>query len=79
MRILVTGASGFLGGAICRGLIERGHVVDALVRRPGSEPPGTTAVAGDLTDAGSLSQAVASSRPECVFHLAAEIASQRDG
>jgi nucleoside-diphosphate-sugar epimerase len=78
MRVLVTGASGFLGGAVCAELIERGHQVDALVRRPGSEPAGTNPVAGDLTDAGSLTRAVESSAPECVIHLAAEIASQRD-
>ncbi len=78
MRVLVTGASGFLGGVVCKELIERGHAVAALVRREGSEPPGTNAVAGDLTDAGSLARAVDSARPECVVHLAAEIASQRD-
>jgi nucleoside-diphosphate-sugar epimerase len=52
--------------------------VDALVRREGSEPPGTSAVAGDLTDAESLTRAVEAAGPECVIHLAAEIASQRD-
>ena len=54
------------------------HQVHALVRRKGSEPSGTAAVAGDLTDAGSLARAVESAAPECVVHLAAEIASQRD-
>jgi nucleoside-diphosphate-sugar epimerase len=78
VKVLVTGASGFLGGAVCEFLIERDHQVDALVRRPGSEPRGTNPVAGDLTDTGSLDRAIASSEPECVIHLAAEIASQRD-
>lgn len=78
MRVLVTGASGFLGGVVCKELIGRGHDVYALVRREGSEPPGTSAVAGDLTDAASLTRAVQSARPESVVHLAAEIASQRD-
>ena len=41
MRVLVTGASGFIGGVFCRRAIEQGHEVTALVRRPGSEPPGT--------------------------------------
>jgi nucleoside-diphosphate-sugar epimerase len=35
-------------------------------------------VAGDLTDAEALAAAVAHARPDCVVHLAAEIASQRD-
>jgi nucleoside-diphosphate-sugar epimerase len=35
-------------------------------------------VQGDLSDASSLSRALAAERPQCVFHLAAEIASQRN-
>lgn len=77
MRVLVTGASGFLGGVTCARLLEDGHEALALVRRPGSEPEGTTAVAGDLTDSASLSKAVAEASPDAVIHLAAEIASQR--
>ena len=46
MRTLVTGASGFIGGVLSRRLLERGHEVVALVRRPGSEPPGTRARRG---------------------------------
>src|SRR5437588_10776212 len=78
MRALVTGASGFVGGVVCAELGRRGHEVAALVRRPGSEPPGTRAVPGDLADGRSLSAAIRSQRPDCVVHLAAEIASQRD-
>jgi nucleoside-diphosphate-sugar epimerase len=77
VRVLVTGASGFVGHAACRELIARGHDVRALVRRPGSEPAGTAAVAGDLTDEGALAAAVRAAAPEGVLHLAAEIASQR--
>jgi nucleoside-diphosphate-sugar epimerase len=78
MRIFVTGASGFIGQALCAQLSEHGHEVSALVRRPGSEPPSTRAVLGDLTDPDSLPAAIAAERPECVVHLAAEIASQRN-
>jgi nucleoside-diphosphate-sugar epimerase len=63
---------------LCRGLGERGHELWALVRRPGSEPAGTRALPGDLADADGLAAAIAQARPECVVHLAAEIASQRD-
>ena len=77
MRILVTGASGFIGGALSRELLGRGHEVIALVRRPGSEPPGARAVAGELGDEAALAAALYKSRPDCVVHLAAEIASQR--
>jgi nucleoside-diphosphate-sugar epimerase len=78
VRVLVTGASGFLGGPACAELRGRGHDVLALVRRPGSEPAGTEAVRGDLTEVAGLTAAVAAARPEAVVHLAAEIGSQRD-
>ncbi|MFL5867216.1 MAG: NAD-dependent epimerase/dehydratase family protein [Thermoleophilaceae bacterium] len=78
MKVLVTGASGFIGRAACAELKERGHDVVALVRRPGSEPPGTTPVHGDLRDAESLDKAIAEAKPDAVAHLAAEIGSQRN-
>ena len=36
-RILVTGAAGFIGRALCAGLVERGHSVLGCSRRP-AEP-----------------------------------------
>jgi nucleoside-diphosphate-sugar epimerase len=78
VKALVSGASGFVGHAVCAELLERDHEVAALVRRPGSEPPGCSAVKGDLTDAAALARLVEDIRPDCVIHLAAEIASQRD-
>jgi nucleoside-diphosphate-sugar epimerase len=78
MKVLVTGASGFLGHAVCAELTARGHAPVALVRRPGSEPSGTRPAAGDLTDADSLTRTLADAQPDAVIHLAAEIATQRD-
>jgi nucleoside-diphosphate-sugar epimerase len=78
MRTFVTGASGFIGRTLCARLLEGGHEVSALVRRPGSEPPGTSGVVGDMIDGSSLSEIVAAESPDCVLHLAAEIASQRN-
>jgi nucleoside-diphosphate-sugar epimerase len=77
VRILVTGASGFIGRALCRDLLARGEQVAALVRRAGSHPPGTRPLIGDLADGERLSGLLAAERPDCVVHLAAEIASQR--
>ena len=77
MRVLVTGASGFIGSVVCGQLRERGHDAVALVRRPGSEPAGTRAVIGDIAQDG-VANAVGEAAPELVIHLAAEIASQRD-
>ena len=78
MRTLVTGASGFIGGVVCGRLLERGDEVSALVRRAGSQPPGTRALLADLGDGEGLLGALAETRPDRVIHLAAEIASQRD-
>lgn len=63
---------------MCAELVSGGHEVHALVRRPGSAPPQTTEVAGDLRDGEALRQAVAQASFDCVIHLAAEIATQRD-
>jgi nucleoside-diphosphate-sugar epimerase len=78
MRVLVTGASGFIGRTLCPQLLVHDHELLALVRRPGSEPAGTRPVAGDLSDTAALTGLIARERPDCVIHLAAEIASQRD-
>jgi nucleoside-diphosphate-sugar epimerase len=78
VKVLVTGASGFLGHAVCAELAGRDHEVAALVRRPGSEPPNTSATSGDLSDGQALTRVLEDVRPDCVIHLAAEIARQRD-
>ncbi len=38
-RILVTGAAGFIGRPLCAGLVERGHAVLGLSRRPAEPIP----------------------------------------
>lgn len=78
MRVVVTGASGFLGGFACAELTRRGHEVYALVRRPDSAPAGTAAVLADITDRRALNRAVRETEPEAIVHLAAEIATQRN-
>jgi uncharacterized protein YbjT (DUF2867 family) len=52
MRVLVTGATGFVGGRLVSALLDRGHEVVALVRNADSyKPPGDVAVVeGDLLD-----------------------------
>lgn len=56
MTILVTGATGTVGGQIVRQLSEAGHAVRALTRDPAKAalPEGVEVVAGDLTDPASL-------------------------
>jgi nucleoside-diphosphate-sugar epimerase len=78
VTVLVTGASGFLGHAVCAELRARGLPVAAMCRRPGSEPPGTQLVTGELSDGEALARTLAELRPDAIVHLAAEIATQRD-
>ena len=55
-RVLVTGATGNVGGATARALLDRGHAVRAVVRDgAASLPAGVDALVGDLDDAGTLS------------------------
>lgn len=77
MKILLTGASGFLGSCVLRQLLEMpGVEVAALVRRPGDawrirEPlQRIRVIPFGLDDGMALAQAVASFRPSHVIHLA---------
>ncbi|MGZ8243972.1 SDR family oxidoreductase [Methylomagnum sp.] len=51
MRILITGATGFVGGHITHALLNQGHEVIAAVRRPTALLPrtGLTAIPADFT------------------------------
>lgn len=69
MRVLVTGASGLLGGAVARRLAERGDQVTVLQRRPSGS--GLREVRGDVADPATVRQAVAGA--EAVVHLAAKV------
>ena len=74
----MTGATGFVGRMTCAELRSRDHQVGALVRTPGTEPAGTRAHEGDITDAASLARAIDAAQPDAVLHLAAETAATRD-
>lgn len=52
MKVLVTGATGFIGKRLVERLVVQGHEVVALVRRitPALEHPSVTVVRGSLTD-----------------------------
>ena len=61
MKILVTGGGGFLGQALCRGLVERGHEVISLNRGyyPVLRELGVGQVQGDLASRDAVIAAAA--------------------
>jgi uncharacterized protein YbjT (DUF2867 family) len=73
MRVLVTGATGFVGPTVANAIADAGHELRVLERRPGNwEKAGIrcdAAVQGDMTDADSLRRAVRG--VEVVVHLVA--------
>jgi len=76
MRVLVTGAGGFLGAHVVASAVRAGHHVHAMVR-PASRSvpaswkghPNVTVVRGDLRAKGSFDELIAEA--DCVVHLAA--------
>lgn len=74
MKILITGATGFVGSAVLRQLIQAEHEVRALVR-PNSDRRNLAGleveiVTGDITDTTSLDRALAGCK--ALFHVAAD-------
>ncbi|MCS6578864.1 NAD-dependent epimerase/dehydratase family protein [Curtobacterium poinsettiae] len=70
MKVLVTGASGFLGQATAAAVRDAGHEVRTFQRRP-SGVAGVQDVAGTMTDDTALARAV--DGVEAVVHLAAKV------
>ncbi|MCW2802815.1 MAG: NAD-dependent epimerase/dehydratase family protein [Propionibacteriaceae bacterium] len=54
--VLVTGASGFIGSHLCSALVNVGHEVRAMTRRPDSYSGAGRAIGGDVFDPDSLRQ-----------------------
>ncbi|MEM6938697.1 MAG: dTDP-glucose 4,6-dehydratase [Pseudomonadota bacterium] len=82
MKILVTGGAGFIGSAVVRLAIARGHDVvnlDALTYAGCLENLSSVAdsnhyafVQADIRDRAAVDQALADHRPDAIMHLAAE-------
>ena len=83
VRVLVTGASGFLGSHATDSLVARGADVHVFIRNTSStallaDVKDRIAIhCGDITDYASLLRCFQSSKPEVVFHLAGDASARR--
>ncbi|MGB7255957.1 MAG: NAD-dependent epimerase/dehydratase family protein, partial [Xanthobacteraceae bacterium] len=72
--ILITGASGFVGSAVARALLQSGEQVRVLIRptsaRTNVADPRLEIVEGDISDAASIARAMTGVRH--LFHVAAD-------
>ncbi len=61
MKVALIGASGFVGSAILKELVERGHTITAIVRHPEKitiESPALTIAKGDVRNAAEVTALV---------------------
>ncbi|KVU36019.1 NAD-dependent dehydratase [Burkholderia ubonensis] len=78
--VLVTGANGFVGRALCLALQRQGHTAGGLVRRPGGCVEGVREWVHPHDNFTDLADAwPATFAPDCVVHLAARVHVMRDG
>jgi nucleoside-diphosphate-sugar epimerase len=79
VKILITGATGFIGTHLLKTLIQEGRSVRCLTRKPENkkklEHMGAEVVFGDLLDKASLTPALKGINT--IYHLAAEVYSRR--
>lgn len=76
--VLVTGATGFTGQALCRALLALGARVHGLARSAEASPAGTRPWSVDLRDAAGVEAACRQIAPEFVFHLAAQVTARQE-
>jgi GDP-4-dehydro-6-deoxy-D-mannose reductase len=76
MKCFITGASGFIGSHLVEPLLMQGATVYALDRQParfsGSLSGDLHFIECDILDRDSLFRSISTTRPDCVFHLAAQ-------
>jgi nucleoside-diphosphate-sugar epimerase len=78
MRIVIAGGTGVLGLRIVPLLLDQGHQVTILARRPEKARSlaalGAEVAAGDVFDAGRVRQVVVAAAPEVVMHQLTDLA-----
>ena len=81
MRVLITGAGGFVATYAARALVARaaGVAIVGASLRGGPKPGFADTIALDVADAGAIGTALEANRPTHVLHLAGVAASQQVG
>jgi GDP-4-dehydro-6-deoxy-D-mannose reductase len=77
VRILVTGAGGFVGWHLTENLVLARHEVVAASRQPFDVPAGEAGLVFDIADPEAVRKAVAEVLPDAVVHLAAQASVRR--
>ncbi|MGD9986868.1 D-erythronate dehydrogenase [Pseudonocardia sp.] len=87
MKVVVTGAAGFLGGRLARTLLDRGELdgrpvdelvlLDVVAATVGEGDPRVRTVVGDVADPALLGEVV-DAGTDVVFHLAAVVSGQAE-
>ncbi len=77
MKLLVTGATGFIGGKLVAKLVEDGHDVTCLVRKTSKtaslKKSGASLAVADIIDKSSVDGLFGRLCPDAVFHSAADV------
>ena len=78
MKLLVTGASGFIGSHLLPRLVSAGYDLAVYTRTISVAPKGIISYAGDITDQRAIEECVSDFKPDVVVHLSADKNRSRD-